>query len=248
MEKYKSELEELAKKCGLDINSLGPEKYVLFDNFCTILSLKSERKDRELDKIINKNKYDSLTGLENRYALNDFLIRNTYRADRHDEDLSILMIDADNFKLYNDSYGHIQGDNALVTISHIVRNSIRKEDLAVRYGGEEISLVLPETSQEDAEGLAERIREKVEETIIPKNKSREFTNENYKHVTVSLGLFIYHRSLNEILGNKIEEGISLFNEKITDEDRVKALINEADMALYKAKEDGRNRYCIANLE
>lgn len=122
---------------------------------------------------------DSLTGLLNRRYIEERLAEELNRADRSGEPVSFMMIDVDEFKSYNDRYGHPAGDEALKLVGQILRENLRGADVAARYGGEEFSVLLPETSAEEAETIAERIRRHVEETKFPKRK-----------VTVSIGIAI----------------------------------------------------------
>jgi diguanylate cyclase (GGDEF)-like protein len=223
----KSRIEEILEEQGVDRASLPPEMNAALMLITT---------EYEAEK--HRAKIDEMTGLERKENLYPFLERNLSRAERHNEHLSVLMIDADNFKHYNDTQGHIQGDNALNTIGAIVRSHIRKEDLAVRYGGEEICVVLPETDEEGAEQVAEKIRGSIERTQIP--KSKEHKTEDYKHITVSIGGFTYNPGLNAVLG--------FLDGNISDENKVKIVVDKADSGLYKAKNSGKNKYCVANVE
>jgi diguanylate cyclase (GGDEF) domain len=120
---------------------------------------------------------DTLTGLLNRRYIEERLAEEINRSDRSGAPVTLLMLDVDEFKSYNDRYGHPAGDEALEMIGHILRENLRGADVAARYGGEEFSVLLPETSVEEAEAIAERIRRHVEVTKFPKRK-----------VTVSIGI------------------------------------------------------------
>jgi diguanylate cyclase (GGDEF)-like protein len=156
---------------------------------------------------------DPLTGLLNRRYIEERLAEEINRSDRSGAPLSFMMIDVDEFKSYNDRYGHPAGDEALEMMGQILRESFRGADVAARYGGEEFSVLLPETSVDEAEAIAERIRRHVEETKFPKRK-----------VTVSIGI--------ATLGGNVNS--------------VKELISAADVALYEAKNAGRNNIKIFN--
>lgn len=151
---------------------------------------------------------DPLTGLLNRRYIEERLGEELNRAGRTGDPLSILMLDVDEFKSYNDRFGHPAGDAALRIIGDILARNLRGADVAARYGGEEFSVLLPETTSEEAVAIAERIRKQVEQTEFPKRK-----------VTVSIG-------------------ICSLSEMITTADR---LIDAADKALYRSKNEGRNR-------
>ena len=120
---------------------------------------------------------DPLTGLLNRRYIEERLVEEINRSDRSGEPVTLLMLDVDEFKSYNDRYGHPAGDEALEMIGQILRENLRGADVAARYGGEEFSVLLPETNLEEAQTIAERIRRHVEDTKFPKRK-----------VTVSIGI------------------------------------------------------------
>ncbi len=155
---------------------------------------------------------DGLTGLYNRRYLQQTIDVEYSRAKRYSHDLSFAMFDIDNFKKLNDTYGHQFGDRVLAQVSRIIKNSIRKTDYAARYGGEEIAVILPETELNSAKIPLERIRKKIEDY--------DFKIEDISvKVTVSVGIAsILEKSENH------EE-----------------LMNNADKALYKAKQTGRNK-------
>jgi len=155
---------------------------------------------------------DSLTGLYNRRYFQQSIEREFSRAKRYGNHLTIAMIDLDFFKKINDQYGHQFGDKVLVDVATIFKDSLRRTDYISRYGGEEFVLILPETDKENAYIPLERIRQKISEIPI------YFENKPVT-VTVSIGIANYCREHN-------------------DSD---ALIKSADVALYKAKESGRNK-------
>ena len=119
---------------------------------------------------------DPLTGLLNRRYLQERLGEESNRSDRSGEPRSFLMMDVDEFKSYNDRFGHPAGDEALRIVGSILRQNLRGADVAVRYGGEEFSVMLPVTSIDEAELIAQRIRMHVERTEFPRRK-----------VTISIG-------------------------------------------------------------
>lgn len=120
---------------------------------------------------------DPLTGLLNRRYIEERLDEEISRSSRSGEPISFLMLDVDEFKSYNDRFGHPAGDEALRIVGAILQQNLRGADVAVRYGGEEFSVLLPDTNVEEAEAIAERIRSHVERTEFPKRK-----------VTVSIGV------------------------------------------------------------
>ena len=160
---------------------------------------------------------DSLTSIENRRAF-DIEYNRAWRISlREDMPLALIMIDIDNFKLLNDTYGHLSGDQTLIRIAEVIKGVIKRpRDLAARYGGEEFVVMLMNTTAEGAAVVAEKIRKGIEELGI--------VNERIKNViTVSLGV----------------ASVVPDNEMVPNE-----LIDAADRALYKAKEDGRNKVIV----
>jgi diguanylate cyclase (GGDEF)-like protein len=167
---------------------------------------------------------DSLTGLLNRRYLEDRLTEESKRSIRHKLTMSFLMIDVDEFKSYNDSFGHTEGDKALQMVAVCLKESLRAIDVAARFGGEEFSILLPQTTSEEAVIIAERVRERVEQT--------EFPN---RHVTISIGvasaIFI-----SDSVGDVDSEDKAL--------NAARDLIEAADRALYEAKRRGKNNVQI----
>ena len=157
---------------------------------------------------------DELTQTYNRRALYKILDQEINRAKRFKHPLTILMVDIDFFKVYNDHNGHVAGDKLLQKLSRVLSREIRDIDTLARYGGEEFLLIFPETSHEHAARISERIRSKVEKTRF-KGEERQPNGQ----ITLSMGLVTYHGEY---------------------KDRTQ-LIHSADELLYKAKELGRNK-------
>jgi diguanylate cyclase (GGDEF)-like protein len=154
---------------------------------------------------------DSLTGLYNRKKLDEILAEQFARFRRNHQPFAVLMLDLDNFKLINDTYGHVVGDQVLVDIAAILRQSIRNIDHASRYGGEEFVVVLVETEAEEALAVAQRVRSRVENSSLASSDGRV-------SATVSVGVA-----------------------RCRDEDSgPEAALARADQALYQAKHSGRN--------
>ncbi|WP_438970663.1 GGDEF domain-containing protein [Methylophaga sp.] len=153
---------------------------------------------------------DSLTGLGNRAAYESSLTREVDLARRHNQDLTLVILDIDNFKAINDNYGHNSGDRALKVLADTIIQTLRLSDVAYRFGGEEFVLLLNNTNSESASIVAERIRIAVSEILCHDGK-RSFG------FTVSLGIAQLQAE---------EQGYHLFE--------------RADMALYQAKQTGRN--------
>lgn len=157
---------------------------------------------------------DPLTGLHNRRYLEARLTEELSRSKRYDYPLSFMMIDIDDFKLYNDQNGHQAGDRALEITAQCLRSALRKVDVASRYGGEEFSILLPQTTLQEAGVIADRIRRKINSTRFEHGKSQPLGA-----VTVSIGLSAFSPAL----------------------DSAEAIVRAADRALYHAKRHGKNR-------
>jgi len=157
---------------------------------------------------------DPLTGLHNRRYLEARLAEELSRSKRYDYPLSFMMIDIDDFKVYNDLNGHQAGDRALEITAQCLHAALRKVDVASRYGGEEFSILLPQTSLEEAGVIADRIRRKIMTTPYPHGRTQPSGA-----VTVSIGLSTFSSGL----------------------DSAEAIVRAADRALYHAKGHGKNR-------
>lgn len=168
-------------------------------------------------KIIQKQAViDALTGIPNRRAFMERIPAEFKRRMRYQKPLSIIMADIDHFKIYNDTYGHAAGDDCLKTVAEVIRDNIKRPaDFCARYGGEEFVLLLPDTTQEAAVFVAERIRSTVEGLKMPNEKTMPFNI-----VTISLGV----ATASGTTADSYEEALQ-----------------QSDRALYIAKEKGRNR-------
>ncbi|MGZ5419947.1 MAG: diguanylate cyclase [Solirubrobacterales bacterium] len=164
---------------------------------------------------------DELTGLSNQRRFRELLAKETERAKRFGHRLSLLMLDLDDFKRVNDTYGHLQGDEVLRAVAEAVRAESREVDEPSRYGGEELAVALPETGAAGAFELAERIRTRIEKVKIPLRN-----NAGSMGVTISIGV--------GELGGSVDEA----------ED----LIAAADEALYAAKRAGKNHVHTTGAE
>lgn len=183
----------------------------------------TERKALE-DELRSMAMKDGLTGLANRRAFDEALAANWSRTVRDRTKMSLLMVDIDHFKAFNDDYGHQTGDDALRAVSKALSTStLRNSDIVARYGGEEIALILPNTDGECASIVAERVRSTVEALAIPQS------TRIGGHVTVSIGA----ATAVARTGGSAEMPHSL--------------LAAADRALYQAKADGRNRCSRALL-
>ena len=169
----------------------------------------SERRYKELSLV------DELTKLFNKRYFNTHLQLEVERANRHDHPLSLLLLDIDNFKHHNDTYGHADGDRVLARLGRVIAESLRVNDVPCRYGGEEFTIILPETSGAQATVVAERIRIRFAGEVFQPN-SKETVRK-----TISIGVTQY-------LAN--ESGQSL--------------LERADQNMYEAKQSGKNRYVL----
>ena len=174
---------------------------------------KLQDKNRELLRLAT---LDELTQLSNRRHFNQYVYKEWRRLAREEKSLSLIMCDVDHFKLYNDTYGHLDGDFCLQRVASVLQTSIKRPaDLAARYGGEEFAIILPNTSADGAVELAQKICERVHALQIPHEKSSASD-----YVTLSMGV-----------ASRIPQPRT----------EPETLVNEADRALYQAKEQGRNR-------
>ncbi|HKK06393.1 MAG TPA: GGDEF domain-containing protein [Gammaproteobacteria bacterium] len=156
---------------------------------------------------------DALTGLHNRRWLDEMLARLSERCRFGATPLSLIMLDVDHFKAYNDTHGHLAGDRALQAIAQVIRANLRASDAAARYGGEEFVVIMPDTSANDARRVAERLCDAVRREPVVDTDGKPLPG-----VTISIGLA------------SLEEGQD-----------AEALLAAADAAMYRAKKGGRDR-------
>jgi diguanylate cyclase (GGDEF)-like protein len=159
---------------------------------------------------------DSLTGLYNRRHFFELAQREFQRARRYDRPLSALMLDIDHFKRVNDNFGHAIGDQVLIEVAEICNRELRQIDLIGRFGGEEFAILLIETNLQAAQRVAERLRETIEKAIRPSNENLSIL------ITTSVG-------------------VAYLNEDCPNLD---TLLDQADKALYVAKQSGRNKVAL----
>jgi diguanylate cyclase (GGDEF)-like protein len=160
---------------------------------------------------------DGLTGMYNRRYLEDALNRELHRAERNGKPVSVVMIDIDHFKHFNNRYGHDAGDFVLSAVARAITKGIRPSDIACRYGGEELAVVLSEASLESACARAEQLR------LAIRNTNLVHLGQTLPAPTASFGVSVYPAN-----GTKPAD-----------------LLKAADQALYRAKQDGRDRVCAA---
>ncbi|MCK5165652.1 MAG: GGDEF domain-containing protein [Desulfobacula sp.] len=169
---------------------------------------------QELEKSQQEAQTDSLTLLINRRGLEKKLELERIRARQNDSPFSIIMVDIDHFKRVNDTFGHLVGDSLLKSIAYMLKEHLRRNDIAARYGGEEFLILLPETGIEGAKAVAQKIRK----TLSTKEWKLKESGKSMGKITVSMGIAIYK-----------------FNEP------EESLIKRADDALYLAKNKGRDQ-------
>jgi len=173
-------------------------------------------------KMLDKIHYDALTGIFNRRFLDENLNRMIRSLSRSNGMLSVMMIDIDFFKRYNDTYGHTMGDNCLKAVASALSQCLtRADDFVARYGGEEFVIILPNTNETGARSIANKLLETIQELGIPHGKSKA---SNY--VTISIGV-------TSGIVNHLQSG----------ED----YIQKADEMLYESKRNGRNKYTFSSL-
>jgi diguanylate cyclase (GGDEF)-like protein len=198
---YSKEKDRFTDEDGVLLETIGSQVGVAVENA------------RLYEKTLELAQVDGLTGLANRRHLMERLKQERDRAERYHTSLSVIMLDLDKFKSFNDTYGHLLGDELLKAFSAMVTSQIRSADIAGRYGGEEFCVVLPNTSVNGALVIAERVRKAMAEIEIHVGEGRPPAGR-----TVSIGVA-------EFTGNE----------------SVEKILSAADAALYRAKQDGRNK-------
>jgi diguanylate cyclase (GGDEF)-like protein len=174
---------------------------------------------RMMEKLQKLAITDGLTKLYNSRSFYTQLELEVDRVNRYQHPLTLLLLDLDYFKNYNDSYGHLEGDKVLVRFSQIIKSCLRANDSAYRYGGEEFTVILPETGGEEARTVAQRIRAALEAERFSPVDGADVT------VTISIGVTEYHH----------KEELSTF-------------IQRADKAMYLSKQEGRNKVSLLYAE
>jgi diguanylate cyclase (GGDEF)-like protein len=169
----------------------------------------------ELQKFEHHANTDALTGLSNRHAMNEKFGRELSRCEQSDSPIALIMIDVDNFKQFNDMFGHVAGDRALCAVSAILKQQFRPRDLLARYGGDEFAVLLPDVDIELATTIANRVRSAV---------SGDTGDSNDSLIQIPI---------------QISMGVASLQKDGT----LSALIRDADAALYRAKTAGRNVVC-----
>lgn len=169
-----------------------------------------------LEKLKKLSITDGLTQLFNSRHFYGQLKGEIERCNRYGHKLSLLLLDIDNFKEFNDSYGHLEGDKVLVRLGRIIKDCLRKMDTAYRYGGEEFTIILPGTHGEEAKTVAERLRAAV--------AAEDFTDGRITDLEITISI-----------------GVTQYRQK----EEIASFVQRADQAMYRSKQAGRNRVsCI----
>lgn len=172
--------------------------------------------------LLERSSTDMMTRLKLKYFFFNQLTDKLDLAVAQSLPIGVIMFDIDHFKSFNDTYGHACGDYVLMTVAKIIKSSIRDQDMASRYGGEEFTVMLPNTLKEDAMLVAERIRANIEKALFR-------YEEKEMHVTISGGVSVYDAEENPVTS-------------------AKEIVEQADKALYVSKTSGRNRITFADKE
>jgi diguanylate cyclase (GGDEF)-like protein/PAS domain S-box-containing protein len=223
-----SQPSHLTAESWFDMPRVGRRRYLAMDaspiydergRLSAVVQTLRDRTDEKMAQIALEQlaTRDGLTGLANRRCFDDTLHAEWQRALRQRQPLSLLMVDVDNFKAYNDANGHLGGDECLKRIATAVASEMRANDLVARYGGEEFAVILPNQSLKGAASVAERIRTRVEQLQVPNRRTFG------EHVTVSIGAATALPSPDTAASE---------------------LVATADAALYRAKHMGRNRISL----
>jgi len=175
----------------------------------------TEERNRMMEKLQKLAVTDGLTTLFNSRHFYSQLESEVDRCVRYQHPLSMLLIDIDHFKEFNDRFGHLEGDKVLVRFSQILKSCLRTNDSAYRYGGEEFTVILPETGAEEARKVAQRIRSTLEAEVFHPSSGRSVSK------TISIGVTEYSP----------KESITVF-------------VRRADQAMYVSKQNGRNRVSV----
>ena len=205
--------------CSREASALGADRLRVLSSAANHLAL-ALRNSLEFRKTKARADHDGLTRISNRHHFDTRLREEMKRHQRHQDELSLMMIDLDYFKSVNDTYGHQAGDLVLQEVGKILNSTLRESDFPARFGGEEFVVILPQTREDQAWILAERLRDRIGQTVFRFQKKRF-------RVTASIGI------------------AGLKPGALTPPE---CLLHNADQALYLAKNSGRNMVCCSAIE
>lgn len=200
-------------------NLVDTTKQMVCNNQTLEARLKASRQEisqlqQNLEVVRNESLTDPLTSLANRKCFDEMFEKSIVDAAERNEPLSLMFTDVDYFKSFNDTYGHLTGDQVLRLVAMSVKQNVKGQDVAARYGGEEFAVVLPNTALRQATTVADHIRR----AVMSKELMKRSTGEHLGRITISVGVATLHRG-----------------------DTPQSLIERADTCLYAAKRHGRNR-------
>ena len=234
---YTENLVHVSQKLGLDVDApavraivetlVHATKEMEKSNHALEARLRASKQEitqlqQSLEAVRNESLTDPLTSLANRKFFDESLAKAIDEAKSRGEPVSLMMADVDHFKKFNDSYGHLTGDQVLRLVAMSVKQNVKGQDIAARYGGEEFAVVLPNTVLRSAITVADHIRR----AVMTKELMKRSTGEHLGRVTISIGVAALQAS-----------------------DSAQSLIERADSCLYAAKRNGRNRViCEADPE
>lgn len=218
--------DHLVSGSGHDGNPLMIEYRRLYDDYCALKqrALLLEKEKKSLKTMLSEmgrslllaTRVDPMTGLANRRDIMEKMERELSRSERHQRTFSVMLVDLDDFKQLNEKYGYNDGDDVLVEVARVLRGCVRNEDVCARWGGEEFLFLLTETKIEGALTLARKLLESISMTEFKANRPGI-------RITASIGLGEYQT------GETIHDCVS-----------------RADQALRQAKEEGKNRFVVAD--
>jgi diguanylate cyclase (GGDEF)-like protein len=209
----------LTDRIGGEVFSEEDMKFLQHFASCASIAIRGAQYYQKLEEMRTLSILDGLTGLFNRRYFDSRLFEELQRSIRYDSFFSLVIFDIDDFKLFNDTEGHLAGDEVLKSIADITRESVRSIDVIARFGGEEFTIIMPQTEKDEAFLVAERTRKNIKELM-----SRKREHFQRKEITVSIGIATFP----------------------ADGRDAKTLIRNADKALYRAKATGKDRTIVWN--
>lgn len=226
LEQVREAFREMAKSMSVSLADV-PDQFELQSRAADLIAELSIGGEVEVQTMQAQNRVleqrattDALTGINNRAAFDSRLASEIERSRRYGRPFALLILDVDHFKRFNDTYGHLVGDDVLKLVSQACSDTIRTADFVARYGGEEFAVIAPEIDLKQAAMFAERLRKAVE------GRTYAYNGQSL-NVTVSIGVAAVNSECHTI--------------------EAKPIIRVADAALYQAKQSGRNRCCFADL-